>query len=72
MLNLSPAAGPELLPPDQAAALLGVAAGTLEVWRCTRRYALPYVKMGRLVRYRRADLIAFIDSRTVRARVKEE
>ncbi len=55
----------ELLPPTDAAAFLGVTVGTMEVWRCVRRYPLPYVKIGRKVMYRRADLLAFIDSRTV-------
>ena len=60
-------AGLDLLAPPEAATVLGVATGTLEVWRCTRRYPLPYVKVGRLVRYRRADLLAFIESRIVGA-----
>ena len=29
-----------------AAEILGITAGTLSVWRCTRRYALPYLKIG--------------------------
>jgi hypothetical protein len=49
----------------QAAEILGVTAGTLSVWRCTRRYPLPYVKIGRAVRYRMADIERFIESRTV-------
>lgn len=57
----------DLLPATDAAAILGVTPGTLEVWRCTRRYPLPFVKIGRLVKYRRADLAAFIASRTVGA-----
>ena len=28
---------------------------TLAVWRCTQRYALPYVKVGRKVRYLEPD-----------------
>lgn len=70
MQNLTPTRPPtevDLLPPPEAAHLLGVTVGTMEVWRCTRRYALPYVKMGRLVKYRRSDLLAFIDSRVVGA-----
>jgi excisionase family DNA binding protein len=55
----------ELLTEQQAAEFLGVSAGTLSVWRCTKRYPLPYVKCGRLVRYRRSDLEAWVDSRTV-------
>jgi predicted DNA-binding transcriptional regulator AlpA len=50
-----------------AADILGVTAGTLSVWRCTRRYPLPYVKVGRAVRYRLSALEAFMQSRTVGA-----
>ena len=49
----------------QAAEFLGVAIGTLEVWRCSKRYAIPYIKCGRLVRYRRSDLVAWLESREV-------
>lgn len=48
----------------QAAAFLDVKPTTLQVWRCTRRYPLPFVKVGRLVRYRQSDLDAFLRSRT--------
>lgn len=50
---------------DEAAAYLGVAPSTLAIWRCTKRYPLPYIKVGRLVRYRKSDLDAFLISRTV-------
>lgn len=53
----------ELLTPDDVAELLGVTIHTLAVWRCEKRYNLPYVKVGRLVRYRRSDLITFVESR---------
>jgi excisionase family DNA binding protein len=56
---------PKLLNDDEAASLLGVMPATLSVWRCTRRYALPYVKVGRLIRYREQDLLAFLESRLV-------
>lgn len=56
----------ELLDEHQAAAFLGLSRITLSVWRSTKRYNLPFVKIGRSVRYRRADLVAWIDSRTVR------
>ena len=46
----------ELLDQDRAAAFLGIRAHTLEVWRTSGRYALPFVKIGRCVRYKRADL----------------
>ncbi len=55
----------DLLTRDQAAEYLGVTSRTLAVWACTKRYNLPYVKMGRLVKYRRVDLEAFIARRTV-------
>jgi hypothetical protein len=48
-----------------AAEILGVTPGTLSVWRCVRRYKLPYTKIGRSVRYRVEDLERFIASRTV-------
>ena len=49
----------------RAAQILGVTAGTLSVWRRTRRYPLPYQKIGRAVRYRISDLEEFANSRTI-------
>ncbi len=57
---------PKLLTENETAAFLGAAPDTLAVWRCTRRYSLPYIKIGRLVRYRESDVIAFLESRTIR------
>ena len=54
------AANSTLLTRREAAAYLGVAEQTLAVWKCTGRRSLPFVKIGRLVRYRKADLDAFI------------
>ena len=53
----------ELLDDKAAAAVLDVTPGTLSVWRSTGRYALPFVKVGRNVRYRHADLLAWLDKR---------
>ncbi len=53
-----------LLDEKHAAEILDVAPGTLSVWRSTGRYALPFLKVGRKVRYRHADLLAWLDSRT--------
>lgn len=47
-----------------AAEYLGISTGTLDVWRSTGRYAIPYVKVGRLVKYRQSALDAFLQSRT--------
>lgn len=55
----------DLLTPKQAAALLGLSAWTMEVWRATKRYPLPYIKVGASVRYRRQDILKFLESRLV-------
>jgi excisionase family DNA binding protein len=55
-----------LLTRREAAAYLGVRPETLAVWHCTGRYRLPVVKVGRAVRYRLADLEAWLAARTVR------
>jgi excisionase family DNA binding protein len=52
-----------LLTPAEVAERLGVSATTPATWRCTKRYPLSYVKVGRLVRYRLVDLEAFEISR---------
>ena len=59
------AAGADLLDEKAAAQFLdGVTPGTLSVWRSTGRYNLPFIKIGRNVRYRRSDLIAWLEKRT--------
>jgi len=54
----------DLLDENQAAEFLTVSPGTLSVWRCTGRYSIPFVKIGRMVRYRQSDLTAWMESRT--------
>lgn len=54
---------PKLFTPDEVSELLGVTAHTLAVWRSEGRYNLPYIKTGRLVRYREEDVIRFLDER---------
>ena len=54
----------DLLDQNQAASLLHVTPGTLSVWRSTGRYSIPFVKVGRSVRYRLSDLNSWIESRT--------
>ena len=51
----------ELLTPDDVAGLLDVSPQTLASWRTTGRYALPFVRIGRLVRYRRSDIAEFLE-----------
>ncbi len=54
-------AAEELLTTKQAAAFLKVSPKTLERMRVEGGGPV-FVKVGRLVRYRRSDLLAFIDS----------
>ncbi len=53
-----------LLDEKQAAVILTVKPETLSVWRSTGRYKIPFVKVGRRVRYRHSDLLAWLESRT--------
>lgn len=55
----------KLLTRKEAADYLGVTKGTLEVWASTGRYNLPFVKIGRLAKYRLGDLDGFINARTI-------
>ena len=49
---------------------LSPTSNTLAVWRCRNRYALPFVRVGRSIRYRRADLDAFLAANTVQVVVE--
>lgn len=55
----------QILSRAEAARYLGIKPQTLAVWASTRRYALPYLKIGRSVRYRIADLDEFIRTHVV-------
>ena len=57
--------GPRLLTRAQAASYLHCKPQTLAIWASTGRYNLPFVRVGRLVRYRVSDLEAFLVRRTV-------
>lgn len=54
----------KLLSRREAAEFLGISKGTLEVWSCTKRYPLKFIKVGRLVKYRERDLLEFLDLMT--------
>jgi excisionase family DNA binding protein len=49
----------------RAAEYLKVKPATLEIWRCNKRYDLEYIKVGRLIRYRKSALDKFLKRRTV-------
>jgi excisionase family DNA binding protein len=50
-----------LLTPLQVAELLGVSSGTLAVWRSNGTCQIPYIKIGRCVRYKRSVIERFLD-----------
>lgn len=55
-----------LLTAREAADYLGVQVQTLAVWRSrNKRQNLPFVRVGKAIRYRLADLERWIDERTV-------
>jgi len=47
----------------QAADVLGVSRGTLEVWLSTKRYNVPYYKIGRNVLFKRSELERWVQAR---------
>lgn len=51
----------------QASEILNIPLATLRKWRCLR-VKLPYVKIGRSVRYRLTDLVEFLDKLTIEPR----
>lgn len=53
-----------LLTTPEAATYLGISPKTLETWRSTGRQAVPYVRVGRLIRYRMRDLDEWMASRS--------
>jgi hypothetical protein len=65
-------ASTDLVPPREAAAALAVSPDTLKSARLRRLapdhplHQLPYVRIGRCVRYRRADLDHFIAANLIR------
>ena len=55
---------PELMTAQQVARLLGISTETLRKWRAKRK-CLPYVRVGRHIRYRATDVAAFVEQKTV-------
>ncbi|WP_222424192.1 helix-turn-helix domain-containing protein [Desulfamplus magnetovallimortis] len=54
----------KLLTTDEAAIYLGVTVQTLANWRHDRKY-LKYVKLGRAIRYQKAELDRYIAENTI-------
>lgn len=64
MKNNNANTGHSLLTPGQTAEQLNIPVSTLSRWRSERR-ELPYVTVGRLIRYRQADINRWIDDNTI-------
>jgi predicted site-specific integrase-resolvase len=54
-----------LLNTEEVAEMLGIASHTLAVWRSEGRTDLPYIKIGRSVRYEMRDILAYLDAQRV-------
>lgn len=62
---------PELLMEAQVARLLSFSARTLQAWRLNGS-GPPYLRVGRAIRYRRQDLIVWIEQNTVSSSTEDE
>lgn len=51
-----------LMTQREAALYLGTSVGVLNVWRHLGKQKIPFVRWGRHIRYRKADLAAWIES----------
>lgn len=56
-----------LLDTQGAAKILNIPAKTIVKWRSTGENNIPYIRIGRSIRYRPSDLIAYIEKHTVGA-----
>ncbi len=64
MKNNNANTGHNLLTPGQTAEQLNIPVSTLSRWR-SERLELPYVTVGRLIRYRQVDIDRWIDDNTI-------
>ncbi len=68
---MSPTGFANLLTPEQVAAMTGVSKETLAQWRSQKR-GIPYLKVGRVVRYDPADVQAYLEGCRVSVSVPKE
>jgi len=54
----------DLMTRAKAAEYLGTTEKTLATWASTKKVRVPYIKLGRAVRYSRASLDEFIERQT--------
>ena len=60
---------PQLLSRAEAARFLGISPATLAVW-AKNRHGVPFVRVGKLVKYRRIDLERYLNKRTICAKTE--
>lgn len=54
---------PPLCSPQQVSEMTGIPVNTLAFWRVQGQH-LPFVKLGRVIRYRREDVVAYLNDHT--------
>lgn len=59
-LGFDPERPPLQMGDKDAAFVLGIKTSTLAAWRTSGRYRLPYIRVGRLVKYRTSDIADFL------------
>jgi excisionase family DNA binding protein len=63
---------PEYMSTQAAAVYMGLKPQTLSAWRCSGRYCLPFLKVGRKVLYKKIDVDNWMRSRTRTATRSEQ
>lgn len=53
-----------LLTTLEVADITGNTPSTLATWRCTRKVNIPYIKIGKTVRYRLSDVLNYLNDMT--------
>ncbi len=71
MLDLEQLPPSQLLNEKEAASILDLRHKTLTSWRHTKRVDIPFVKIGRSVKYRVSDLRAFVEANLQGSALKE-
>ncbi len=54
----------DMVSADEAATILNIRPQTLAIWRCTGRYSLPFIRVGRRIMYSRRALDKWTAGRT--------
>ena len=53
-----------LLTTPEVSQITGNTESTLATWRCTRKVNIPYIKIGKTVRYRLSDVLNYLSEMT--------